>query len=147
MTPLTRRLRGHWSRVRNPHKCCFTSYYYTDSCNIRYAPNRRISHLKFQNLIPPDPQGRRGRPPPALTPSTAFGRARRNPRFQSVPQNPKLPLHPCVQYKYEDHYFFTQLEYQAKNEKKRVYVTELSRQVYIMYATAREVYVPSSMLL
>ena len=35
------------SRVRYPHKCSVTWYYYTDSCNIRYAPNRRIWHLKF----------------------------------------------------------------------------------------------------
>jgi len=52
------------ARVRYPYKCCFISYYYIDSCNIRYAPNRSIWHLKFQKfpgVIPPDPQGGRGR--------------------------------------------------------------------------------------
>jgi len=38
------------SRVRYPYKCCFTWYCYIDSCNTRYAPNRRILHLKFQNF-------------------------------------------------------------------------------------------------
>jgi len=45
------------SRLRYPHKCCFTWYYYIDSCNIRYAPNRRIT--------PGTPKW------PAPTPSTA----------------------------------------------------------------------------
>ena len=40
-------------------KCSFTWYYYIDSCNTRYAPNRRIWHLKFQNfpgVLPPRPR-------------------------------------------------------------------------------------------
>ena len=90
--------------MRYLHKCCFTWYYYIDSCNTRYAPNRRIWHLKFQNFSggnTPDPQGGRGRPHPAPTPSTAFGyaRGRKRPRVgihasKTVPPKSKIATTP-----------------------------------------------------
>jgi len=45
------------SGVRYPHKCSFTWHYYIYRCNTRYAPNRRIWHLKFQNFGPPRREG------------------------------------------------------------------------------------------
>ena len=97
-----------------PHKYCFTWYYYIDSCNARYAPNRRIWHLKFQKFSggntpgPPRREGatpsrKGGDPVPHLPPArplavrggaSAPGVGTR--ASKSVPPNPKLPLHPWL---------------------------------------------------
>jgi len=76
------------------HKCCFTWYYYIDSCNIRYAPNRSQDlALKISN------GGNTARPPPATYPEHGLARPLAAPgvgthAFKSVPQIPNCHYTP-----------------------------------------------------
>ena len=71
--------------------------YYIVSCNTRYAPNRRIWHLKFQTFSggnTPVPPRREGATPSRTHPQHGLSAVGTH-ASKSVPQNPKLPLHPC----------------------------------------------------
>ena len=87
------------SRVRYPHKCCFTWYYYIDSCNTRYA----LNFQKFSGGNTPEPPRQEGatpsrtQPQHCLWPLAVRKRPRcRNSRFQKRSPKSKIATTPLV---------------------------------------------------